>query len=469
MLASEFIGKLVFIGTSDEESKGAGGCPADLQSRPQLIVVQSLSPGLSSYSVFVEARRGSGVKDEASLCEEDDSHQAALFAAAMRAILTRPRPPGPGRLAFSAVPQHGAAAMLAVLRAAGYDQLWDEPCHRYVLRAPLNAAEPQRGHALLRSLQAQGFDYQLDSLRSDPAPGATPDADPAAAASSGEASHSGRSSAAAAAAVSAAATAAVSAAATAAAAARAGPDALLVNSLWTYRSAHSLALVQLLVEHRTTVCVRLRGRGRGQERTRDTDAAAAAPAPAAAGVDAVAAAAPPPAPPGEQALASCSPANSPGSSSDAVAWILQYGDGSVGMAHTLSSHRRRGLMRLALTEMVRRLQQGDGAGAAGGGGCGSGSKGASGLQAAQQGQHQQQEEGLQGPLGPPEHLARPTGGVAAGAACGYPPTLISSARQTDEVFAFIVLENAASVALFEGLGFRRCERAYHWFGVEGGG
>lgn len=31
------------------------------------------------------------------------------------------------------------------------------------------------------------------------------------------------------------------------------------------------------------------------------------------------------------------------------------------------------------------------------------------------------------------------------------------------------MENTASVALFEGLGFRRCQRMYHWFGVEGSG
>ncbi|KXZ45597.1 hypothetical protein GPECTOR_53g90 [Gonium pectorale] len=86
-------------------------------------------------------------------------------------------------------------------------------------------------------------------------------------------------------------------------------------------------------------------------------------------------------------------------------------DGSLGMAHTLEGHRRRGLMRRCALELLR--------GAAAG-------------------------------LAPP----------AAAADSG-------SLRRQRDAFVYIVLENSASVALFEGLGFRRSPEHYHWFGVEG--
>ncbi|KAG2425591.1 hypothetical protein HXX76_013634 [Chlamydomonas incerta] len=471
MLTSDFVEKLVFISSTGDKSSSGEPSPAGSTwlnlARPLVVIIQSLSPGLSSYSVFVEALHVGGLESETST-DDEERLQARLFGAATRAILERPTPPGPGRLAFSAVPQHGAEAMLAVLREAGYDKLWDEPCYRYALRLPVDAAELQNGQELLRSLQAQGLAYQLDTLRRDrrlaahAAPLAAHAAPRHARAPVSEAVRA-QDSAPASAPVAAPAPEAqgdIMGPAAAGAAARAGPDALLVDSLWTYRSAHSLALVQLLVEHRQTVCVRL---------GRDASAASAGAAAAAGGGGAATAPAGPrsetavtaegppaaslPAVPAQSPNLSTEVAPSLDEESDAVAWILQYADGSVGMAHTQSGHRRRGLMRLALMEMVRRLL---------------GSDGPSHLPPRQQEACCAQQQSQQ------QAQATSSSGAAAGspvtvdASAGAAQAHTAGARQ-DEVFAFIVLENAASVALFEGLGFRRCERAYHWFGVEGGG
>lgn len=209
--------------------------------------------------------------------------------------------------------------------------------------------------------------------------------------------------------------------AAAAAAARAGPDARLVDSMWTYRSAHSLALVQLLIEHRHTVCVRLR---RDMETAEDAAEAAAAAAVGgggdgggsgglgAAGAESCGAASPGSGA-GSPALAAEAPL--PLKESDAVAWILQYGDGSVGMAHTLPGHRRRGLMRLALAEMVRRLLGGDGP------------EQQAAAAAQQEGVHAQEPGQAQ-----QQHEARPA--KPSGAAAGSQATVVAS---SDEVLTHI--------------------------------
>ncbi|GIL60918.1 hypothetical protein Vafri_15727 [Volvox africanus] len=60
--------------------------------------------------------------------------------------------------------------------------------------------------------------------------------------------------------------------------------------------------------------------------------------------------------------------------SDAVSWILQYPDGSIGMAHTVPPHRRRGLMRRCVRKMTQLVLIGGRQGNGGSdGGCGSAS------------------------------------------------------------------------------------------------
>jgi hypothetical protein len=58
-----------------------------------------------------------------------------VYRAALEALLELPSPPGPGRLAFNAIPATAADTMLEALKAAGHAQLWNEPCFRYA-RAP---------------------------------------------------------------------------------------------------------------------------------------------------------------------------------------------------------------------------------------------------------------------------------------------------------------------------------------------
>ncbi|GIM08612.1 hypothetical protein Vretimale_12632 [Volvox reticuliferus] len=142
----------------------------------QILVVYSIWPGRSSYSVFVEdcpaaapgdsssgrvtvqppSRRQRGaVSDRPSTCghlaqpgkrsgaevppttnhpcnHQQGDHRNHLFVAALRGILALPPPHGPGRLAFSAIPGYAAPAMKAVLREAGYGEVWDEGCFRVV-------------------------------------------------------------------------------------------------------------------------------------------------------------------------------------------------------------------------------------------------------------------------------------------------------------------------------------------------
>lgn len=95
-------------------------------------------------------------------------------------------------------------------------------------------------------------------------------------------------------------------------------DAELVNSLWAYKSANSLQLVQQLITDRLTSCVRLEP---------ESDATGA-PSPAAA-----------------------SDASAP------VAWVLQKNDGSIGMAHTLEAHRQQGLMSVCVADLTSRILQ----------------------------------------------------------------------------------------------------------------
>lgn len=110
-------------------------------------------------------------------------------------------------------------------------------------------------------------------------------------------------------------------------------DSELVDSLWTYRSPTSLDLVRHLIATRPTSCVRLRVQ-------RGTMPQAGAAAAAARG--------------GEHATIQA-PSGSATHAAPAVAWALQYGDGSIGMAHTLQAHRRRGLMRVAAADLVARV------------------------------------------------------------------------------------------------------------------
>ncbi|GIL60922.1 hypothetical protein Vafri_15727 [Volvox africanus] len=118
----------------------------------QILVVYSIRPGRSSYSIFVEnhfsevsvpgTSMSSGVKAQPGNLR---NHQVHLFVAALRGILALPHPPGPGRLAFSAVPGYAAPAMKQALREAGYDDMWDEGCYRYWIRTlpPETEGKPQ--------------------------------------------------------------------------------------------------------------------------------------------------------------------------------------------------------------------------------------------------------------------------------------------------------------------------------------
>ncbi|KAG2484580.1 hypothetical protein HYH03_016623 [Edaphochlamys debaryana] len=305
-----------------------------------------------------------------SPAEPDEAHQSRLFAWAASAILALP---DPRRLAFYCLPSHGAAAVLRVLRAAGYDNLWDEPCHRYARAEPLYPEElavvmsdPSSAACGSGAAGSPAEVYRLDSLRSE-------------------------------------------------------ADCELVDSLWTYKSSYSLPLVRLLVQHRHTVCARYNSRGQegGSDRKGPAVPVGSDTGPVGGSE------------PGPEASAS-------GSGSDAVAWILHYGDGSIGLAHTLEAHRRRGLMRRCGLEMVRRLL-GPGRGEA---------------EEEQEGSTERGAAGAGAGAG--------AGGAGAGGGGGE-----AGGWRQREVFLFVVQGNGASVALFEGLGFRCCAAAWHWLGVEG--
>ncbi|GLI66937.1 hypothetical protein VaNZ11_010976, partial [Volvox africanus] len=370
-----------------------------LAKAAQILVVYSIWPGRSSYSVFVEdhfpAVSGnsisSGVKSQPGNLR---NHQVDLFVSALRGILALPYPPGPGRLAFSAIPAYAAPAMKQALREAGYGEVWDEGCYRYWIRElpPETEGALSGGEGGSFSVRAsehspgsdcetvsddlKGFEnsYVLDELRSE-------------------------------------------------------ADACLVNSLWTYRSPYSLPLVRALVAHRHTACVRLQWNdARPTEAMRMTklstgcrthETAHELASPSSSGIAPVTGTA-------GNDIETAGLANESMSTeftsiqSDAVAWILQYPDGSIGMAHTVPPHRRRGLMRRCVRKMTERLLVG-------------------------------------------VHIGDRQGNGGSAVCCGGGSRLASN-----EVFAYIVEDNAASIALFEGLGFQRNAERFHWFGGEGG-
>ncbi|PNH05288.1 hypothetical protein TSOC_008477 [Tetrabaena socialis] len=187
-------------------------------------------------------------------------------------------------------------------------------------------------------------------------------------------------------------------------------DVQIVNRHWMYRSPYSLPLVRLLVAHRHTVCARLQPSSvaalSGSPSIFD---ATGAPSP-----QLLAAADCPGSLEGheEGGAGGAAEAGSRGGEGSAVAWILQYGDGSIGMVHTLEAHRRCGLMRACVLEMLRRLQA--------------------------------------------DLEQRVSGGCSGAGRAG---------QQTD-AYVFIVPDNTSSVKLFEGLGFRPSSEPFHWFGVE---
>ncbi|GLC77561.1 hypothetical protein PLESTF_001955500 [Pleodorina starrii] len=142
-------------------------------------------------------------------------------------------------------------------------------------------------------------------------------------------------------------------------------DVRLVESLWSYRSQYSLPLVRLLVAHGPSACVRLKMPPPLSSPPPSSQPQPQAPPPP-----------PPPSPPppsdggGVQSphgadLPAAGPVSvqhgsgsgsrSGSESSDAVAWILQYADGSLGMAHTLAQHRRKGLMRRCAADLTRQV------------------------------------------------------------------------------------------------------------------
>ncbi|GIL69242.1 hypothetical protein Vretifemale_202 [Volvox reticuliferus] len=343
----------------------------------QILVVYSIWPGRSSYSVFVEdcpaaapgdsssgrvtvqppSRRQRGaVSDRPSTCghlaqpgkrsgaevppttnhpcnHQQGDHRNHLFVAALRGILALPPPHGPGRLAFSAIPGY----WIRELPGENWGVGGERGSRRVEVQPP--------GPDCAESGKRKGCEhtYVLDELRSE-------------------------------------------------------ADACLVNSLWTYRSPYSLPLVRILVAHRHTACVRL------QKNDDDDDGPAGPVGPA---TDT-----PPPAGAAGDTrgdgFGSESASAEVGSTSDAVAWILQYPDGSIGMAHTLPPHRRRGLMKRCVREVAERVLGWKRQGGSGG-----------------------------------------------------------SRSASSEVFTYIVEGNTASIALFEGLGFQRSAERYHWFGAEG--
>ena len=63
MLYNDFIKKLVYVSCSEKNVADGQEFADCSQSRPKVVVIRSLSPGLSSYSVFVEALRGGGADE----------------------------------------------------------------------------------------------------------------------------------------------------------------------------------------------------------------------------------------------------------------------------------------------------------------------------------------------------------------------------------------------------------------------
>ncbi|GLC45702.1 hypothetical protein PLESTF_000471600 [Pleodorina starrii] len=467
---------------------------AGLAAAAKVLVIYSVWPGRSSYSVFVE---GQPAEDDAGGWQPDDNgagagffatggglrsgrdptvagatagdgtaplqqpanrpnqpnehddnghnhhshlnhhldHQIWLFTAAVRAILELPHPPGPARLAFSAIPAHAAPHVLRVLREAGYDRLWDEPCYRYWTRSlpppppppPPPPALPNDSNDVADGGAEEGEpQYVLDTLRSE-------------------------------------------------------ADVRLVESLWSYRSQYSLPLVRLLVAHRPSACVRLKmppplssppPPSQPQPQQQPSPPSPPPPPPSdGGGVQSAHGALLPAAGPVSVQHGSGSGfgSGSGSGSSDAVAWILQYADGSLGMAHTLAPHRRKGLMRRCaadLTRQVLRRQRQRQGGAemaemAGekvgvGGGCSTdGDDGGGGG----------------GGACPSISISSSSGGAAAGDtgrdAVPSAGQRLPAGQRKPEAFTYIVAGNAASMALFEGLGFVRDPLVYHWLGVEG--
>lgn len=89
-----------------------------------------------------------------------------------------------------------------------------------------------------------------------------------------------------------------------------------VDATWAYRSECSRALLESLAQHNLVCCARPAGSlGSGGGGASGASSAA------------------------------------PGSSAPAVAWALQYHDGSMGVAYTLPQHRRRGLMRAVISTL----------------------------------------------------------------------------------------------------------------------
>ena len=124
-------------------------------------------------------------------------------------------------------------------------------------------------------------------------------------------------------------------------------DIELVNELWTYRSATSLDLIGLILKARHTACIRPPGRaGPGSPTATGRGASTAAVVCSTSATSAA----------GQSSSSSYS---APHKAPDQlpVAWIVQYTDGSIGMAHTLAGHRRKGLMRVCIAEVVRSIQR----------------------------------------------------------------------------------------------------------------
>lgn len=121
-------------------------------------------------------------------------------------------------------------------------------------------------------------------------------------------------------------------------------DIELVNELWAYRSATSLDLIRLILKARHTACIRPPGYS-----------GPCSPTPVGDGAFTAACSAPH-MPKAEPASSSNSNVQQRAQHQPAAAWIVQYADGSIGMAHTLAAHRRKGLMRVCIAELVRSIQ-----------------------------------------------------------------------------------------------------------------
>lgn len=100
-----------------------------------------------------------------------------------------------------------------------------------------------------------------------------------------------------------------------------------IDATWAYRSEFSRALLESLAQHNLVCCARPAGNNSSGDGDLSGAPAAAPRSSAPAGAAGARIAAP------------------------AVAWALQYHDGSMGVAYTLPQHRRRGLMRAVISTL----------------------------------------------------------------------------------------------------------------------